>query len=70
MFAVQVIERSTGKPVYYKKVSVYFKGFTRGFTKDQYTGCDGDKISELRLKNGYTTIEWWEYCLLNRKRVI
>jgi hypothetical protein len=42
MFTVQVIERSTGKPAYYKKVGVIFNGLFRGCTKDQYTDRDGE----------------------------
>jgi phage protein D len=42
MFTIQVIESSTGKPAYYKKVSVGFKGWDRGFSKDQYTDRNGE----------------------------
>jgi hypothetical protein len=42
MFTIQVIEKSTGKPAYYKKVSVGFKGLFRGFSKDQYTDRSGE----------------------------
>ena len=42
MFTVQVIEKSTGKPAYYKKVGVIFNGLFRGCAKDQYTDRDGE----------------------------
>ena len=42
MFTIQVIESNTGKPAYYKKVAVGFKGLLRGFTKDQYTDKNGE----------------------------
>jgi hypothetical protein len=42
MFTVKVIESSTGKPAYSKKVSVGFKGIFRGFSKDQYTDRNGE----------------------------
>lgn len=42
MFTVQVIERNTGKPAYYKKVAVIFNGWFRGCTKDQYTDRNGE----------------------------
>ena len=42
MFTVQIIERSTGKPVYYKKVSVAFNGLFRGCARDQYTDNNGE----------------------------
>jgi len=42
MFTVQIIEQSTGKPAYYKKVAVGFKGLLRGFTKDKYTDQNGE----------------------------
>lgn len=37
MFTVKVIERSSGRPVKSKKVSVIFNGLFRGCAKDQYT---------------------------------
>jgi uncharacterized GH25 family protein len=42
MFTVQVIDKSTGRPVYSKKVGVIFNGWTRGCAKDQYTDKDGE----------------------------
>ena len=42
MFTVQVIESSTGKPAYYKRVGVIFSGFFRGMTQDKYTDTDGE----------------------------
>lgn len=54
MFTVQVIERSTGKPAYYKRVSVGFNGLFRGFSKDQYTDRDGE--AHFSEENGEGTI--------------
>ncbi len=42
MFTVKVIEASSGKPAYYKRVAVIFKGFARGCAKDQYTDKNGE----------------------------
>ncbi len=42
MFTVQVFEKSSGKPAYYKKVGIVFKGFFRGSTKNIYTDRDGE----------------------------
>lgn len=42
MFTIQVFERSTGKPAYYKRVGIVFHGFFRGSTKDIYTDRDGE----------------------------
>ena len=42
MFTIQVIESKTGKPAYYKKVAVGFKGWDRGFTKNQWTDKNGE----------------------------
>lgn len=54
MFTVKVIEKSTGKPAYYKKVAVIFKGFFRGATKDVYTDRDGE--AHFDYDNGHGTI--------------
>ncbi|MGB4205139.1 MAG: hypothetical protein WBJ84_05900 [Bacteroidales bacterium] len=54
MFTVQVIDRSTGKPAYYKKVAVAFHGFFRGHTTDQYTDRDGEV--HFNYDNGEGTI--------------
>lgn len=54
MFTVQVIERSSGKPAYYKKVSVIFNGWTRGCAKDQYTDKNGE--AHFSEDNGDGTI--------------
>jgi hypothetical protein len=54
MFTVQVIERSTGKPAYYKRVSVGFNGLFRGFSKDQYTDRNGE--AHFSEDNGEGTI--------------
>ena len=42
MFTIQIIESKYGKPAYYKKVSVGFKGVFRGFAGDQYTDKNGE----------------------------
>lgn len=42
MFTVKVIERSTGRPVEYKKVGIIFDGLFKGMTKDLYTDSDGE----------------------------
>ena len=42
MFTIQVFESSTGKPAYYKKVAVGFKGWDRGFTNNQWTDKNGE----------------------------
>ena len=54
MFTVQVIEKSTGKPAYYKKVGVIFNGLFRGCAKDQYTDRDGE--AHFSEDNGDGTI--------------
>ena len=54
MFSIQVIEQSTGKPAYYKRVSVGFKGLLRGFAKDQYTDRNGE--AHFSEDNGEGTI--------------
>lgn len=42
MFTIQVFEKRTGKPAYYKKVAVSFHGFFRGMTKTIYTDRNGE----------------------------
>ncbi|MDR1170161.1 MAG: hypothetical protein LBK97_04925 [Prevotellaceae bacterium] len=54
MFTVKVIESSTGKPAYYKKVAVGFNGIFRGFSKDQYTDRNGE--AHFSEDNGEGTI--------------
>lgn len=54
MFTVQVIERSTGKPAYYKRVAVIFNGLLRGCAKDQYTDRNGE--AHFSEDNGDGTI--------------
>lgn len=54
MFTIKVIEKSTGKPAYYKKVGVIFNGLTRGCAKDQYTDRDGE--AHFSEDNGKGTI--------------
>ena len=54
MFTVQVIERSTGKPAYYKKVAVIFNGLFRGCARDQYTDRNGE--AHFSEDNGEGTI--------------
>lgn len=54
MFTIQVIEKSTGKPSYYKKVGVIFNGWTRGCAKDQYTDKNGE--AHFSEDNGSGTI--------------
>ncbi len=54
MFTVQVFEKSSGKPAYYKKVGVDFDGLLRGFSKTQYTDRDGE--AHFTEDNGSGTI--------------
>ena len=54
MFTVQVIESSTGKPAYYKKVAVIFNGLFRGCARDQYTDRNGE--AHFSEDNGEGTI--------------
>lgn len=54
MFTIQVFEKSTGRPVYSKKVRVIFNGWTRGCAKDQYTDEDGE--AHFSEDNGEGTI--------------
>ena len=42
MFTIKVIEESTGRPAYNKKVSIIFHGFFRGSTKTIYTDRNGE----------------------------
>ena len=42
MFTVKVIDRSDGKPVKDKKVSVISEGLFRGCARDQYTDSIGE----------------------------
>lgn len=41
-FSVQIFDKSTGNPIYSKKVGVIFNGWTRGCAKDQYTDRNGE----------------------------
>ena len=51
MFTVKVVERSNGRPVKSKKVSVIFNGLFRGCAKDQYTDTVGEAhFSEITAK--------------------
>ena len=54
MFTIQAIESMTGKPAYYKKVAIGFKGWDRGFTKDQWTDKNGE--AHFDYQNGDGTI--------------
>ncbi len=54
MFTVQVIDKSSGKPISSKKVSVIFNGITRGCAKDQYTDNNGE--AHFSESNGDGTI--------------
>jgi hypothetical protein len=54
MFTVQVFEKTSGKPAYYKKVGVIFNGWTRGCAKDQYTDKNGE--AHFSEDNGTGTI--------------
>jgi len=54
MFTIQVIEKTSGKPAYYKKVGVIFNGWTRGCAKDQYTDKNGE--AHFSEDNGNGTI--------------
>ena len=54
MFTVQVIDKSSGKPISSKKVSVIFNGITRGCAKDQYTDNNGE--AHFSEDNGDGTI--------------
>lgn len=47
MVSVKVIYSSTGKPATSQKVSVGFDGWTRGFSKTEYT----DKNGEVHFDN-------------------
>ena len=51
MFTIQVFEKRTGKPAYYKKVGIVFRGFFRGVTKDIYTDRNGEV--HFDYDNGY-----------------
>lgn len=42
MFTIKIIERSSGTPAYYKRVSIEFKGFFRGFSEDKRTDRNGE----------------------------
>lgn len=54
MFTIKVIEKSTGKPSYYKKVGVIFNSWTRGCAKEQYTDKNGE--AHFSEDNGSGTI--------------
>jgi hypothetical protein len=54
MFTIQVIDSRDGKPAYYKKVAVGFKGLFKGFTKDQYTDRNGE--THFDYDNGEGTV--------------
>jgi uncharacterized GH25 family protein len=54
MFTVQVIDKSSGKPISGKKVSVIFNGITRGCAKDQYSDNNGE--AHFSESNGDGTI--------------
>jgi 5-hydroxyisourate hydrolase-like protein (transthyretin family) len=42
MVSVKIIYSSSGKPAEGIKVSIGFNGWTRGFSKDQYTDRNGE----------------------------
>lgn len=52
MFTVQVIEESTGRPAYYKKVGIIFHGLFRGGTKNIYTDRNGEAHFDYDNGNG------------------
>lgn len=52
MFTIQVFEKSSGKPAYYKKVGIIFHGFFRGSTKDIYTDRNGEAHFDYDNGNG------------------
>ena len=54
MFTIKVLEESTGRPAYYKRVSIGFKGLFHGFAKDQYTDKNGE--AHFDYDNGEGTI--------------
>jgi phage protein D len=68
MFTIQVIESSTGKPAYYKKVSVGFKGWDRGFSQDQYTDRNGE--AHFSEDNGNGTVYVQGTKVYERRKVI
>lgn len=57
MFTIQVIERSTGKPAYYKKVAVSFHGFFRGMTNTEYTDRSGEAHFNYDNGNGIIYVQ-------------
>lgn len=42
MFTIKVVDRSSGRPVFGKKVQVFFDGFFRGHTSNEYTDDEGE----------------------------
>ncbi len=51
MFTIKVIDRRNGQPVEGKKVQIFFDGFFRGHTGEQYTSSDGE--SHFSEDNGH-----------------
>jgi len=54
MFTIQLIDKSSGRPIRDKKVSVGFSGWFRGFARDQYTDSDGE--AHFTEDNGEGTV--------------
>ena len=54
MFTVQVIEKSTGRPAFCKKVGLIFCGWMKGVASAQYTDKDGE--AHFSEENGEGTI--------------
>ena len=72
MFTIQVIEKSTGDPAYYKKVSIRFKGLLKGFAEDQFTDKNGE--AHFDYDNGDGTIyiggKVYKECYLSGRIVV
>ena len=69
MFTIKVIEQNTGRPAYYKKVSIRFKGLLKGFAEDQYTDKNGEVHFDYDNGDGTIYIEGKVYkeCYLSGK---
>jgi len=52
MFTVQIFERSTGKPVSYKRVAVGYNGWDGGLTKELHTDSNGEAHFDYRNGDG------------------
>ena len=52
MVTIQVISRSTGKPIKNQRVGIVFDGIVRGHTSDEYTDTNGEVHFDVNPGSG------------------